>query len=988
MDCGVTAHSFNFVAVKRLLFVVMMLVSYNGFAQNPWIELFLKKYQVEFNRKFWVDSVYSTMNEDERLGQLFMVAAYSNRDEKHLAQLDSLVSKYHIGGLIFFQGGPLRQAQMTNRYQRMTKTPLFIAIDGEWGLSMRLDSTIVFPHQLTLGAIQDNNLIEQMGCEIARQCRRLGIHINFAPVIDVNNNSKNPVINDRSFGENKYNVALKGLAYAKGLQDGGVMACAKHFPGHGDTDSDSHYSLPIISHNMKRLDSLELYPFKILFNEGVQSVMAAHLYIPSIDTTKNVATSLSAKSTTQLLKEKMNFKGLVFSDALNMKGVSKYFKPGEAELKAFMAGNDVLLFAEDVPKAMMLFREALKKKQITKEQIEKAVKKILLAKYDYGLYEPQFVKTENLYEDLNDINAVLLQRKLFEASLTVAADEKNQLPVVDLENKKFASLVIGSNTINEFQLMLENYTSFSHFNIDKSASTEKFRILSDTLKKFTDVIIALNDMSRHASKNYGLTDNAIQFIKSLSEKTNVVLAVFGNPYALQHFDVMPCVVEAYEDNTITRSYAAQLIFGAIGADATLPVSATAKYYSGFGKKYSGGLRFKYTIPEEVGIASKNLLKIDSIARFAISEKMTPGCQIVFAKDGKIFFQKSYGFHTYDSLTAVKNTDLYDVASVTKIAASTISLMKLYDEGKFYLDKTVGDYLPEAKKTEAEKLKMHSMLLHQSGLAGWIPFYLKYIPEAERKKWFRNHLYKNYDLEVCENIFVKDIMPDTIYRAICSAKVEKNPEYKYSDMAFYLFAKIILKLTDQPIDVFAKKNFYSPLGLKTTTYNPLKNFQKMDIVPTENDTLFRRQLVHGYVHDPGAALLGGVSGHAGLFSDATDIAVLMQMLLNKGSYGGKKYINPSTVELFTKTHLQNNRRGLGFDKPEPDTTKSTPVAKSASPESFGHSGFTGTCAWADPKYNLVYIFLSNRVYPDASNNKLAKENIRTDIMQVVYDAMKK
>jgi beta-glucosidase-like glycosyl hydrolase/CubicO group peptidase (beta-lactamase class C family) len=915
-----------------------------------------------------------------------MVAAYSNKDEKHLAHLDSLVSKYHIGGLIFFQGGPLRQAYMTNRYQLMTKVPLFIAIDAEWGLSMRLDSAIQFPHQLTLGAIRNNTLIYDMGREIARQCKRMGIHINFAPVVDVNNNPNNPVINDRSFGENKYNVALKGLAYMQGLQDGGVMACAKHFPGHGDTDTDSHYALPVINKSLQQLDTLELYPFKILFNEGIRSVMAAHLFIPKIDSTPNTATSLSAKSTTRLLKEKMGFKGLVFSDALNMKGVSKFFAPGEVELKAFMAGNDVLLFAEDVPKAVSLMKNAIRKKLISQQQIALAVKKILLAKYDYGLTKPQLVNPENLYEDLNDINAVLLQRKLFEAALTIAADEKNQLPVIEFENKKFASLCIGTTSVNEFQQMLSNYIPVTHFTIDKNATTTTWKKLADTLKHFTDVIVGIHDMTRHAHKNYGLTDDAIQFVKTLAAESNLILAIFGNPYSLQFFDLAPCVIMAYEDNNITRSLVAQVIFGAKGADGLLPVSATAKYYSGCGKKLPGGLRLQYTLPEEAGIASKYLRQIDTIAAKAIREKMTPGCQIVFAKDGKIFYQKSFGYHTYDSLVPVSNTDIYDVASITKVAATTISLMKLYDEGKFYLDKYVSDYLPETKKTPIGRIKLHDILLHQAGLPAWIPFYQKYLSETERKKWFRIDEEKHYHVPVARHLYAKNTLVDTIYKTIYNTKPDKKPEYRYSDLGFYLLSKIIHRLAGEPLDEYARKTFYAPLGLSNTAFTPWQHFPDERIVPTEIDTIFRKQTIHGYVHDPGAALLGGVSGHAGLFSNATDLTILFQMLLNKGSYGGKRYLSPSTVEMFTRTHLENNRRGLGFDKPDTDTTKTGPTAKSASPDTFGHTGFTGTCAWADPKHNLIYVFLSNRTYPYATNNKLAQENIRTRIMQVVYDAI--
>jgi len=918
-----------------------------------------------------------------------MIAAYSNKDEKHLAHLDSLVSKYYVGGLIFFQGGPLRQAQMTNRYQQMAKTPLFIAIDGEWGLSMRLDSTTLFPHQLALGAIQDNTLIYDMGKEIARQCKRMGIHINFAPAVDVNNNSKNPVINDRSFGEDKFNVALKGLAYAKGMQDNGVMACAKHFPGHGDTDSDSHYSLPVINHSMERLDALELFPFKVLFNEGVQSVMAAHLYIPAIDSTKNIATSLSYKSTTELLKQKMKFKGLVFSDALNMKGVSKYFGPGEAELKAFKAGNDVLLFAEDVPKAITLFKKALLKKEITEQQVAHAVKKILLAKLDYGLFiKPQQVDLNKLYEELNTPHAELLKRQLYESAFTLLTENKNLLPIQELENKNIASLAIGANSSNEFQNMLGNYITVKHFNIDKNAAAENFTALNDSLKKYNTVIVSLHDMSRHASKNYGLTDNAIKFIEQLSQQNEMILVVFGNPYSLSYFPASKNILLTYEDNITTKELAAQLLFGAIGTKGHMPVTVTDKIKYGSGITSIGGLRFKYTIPEEVGISRNDLLKIDSLARKAIDEKMTPGCQIVFAKEGKVFYNKSFGYHTYDSTAAVKNTDLYDVASVTKIAATTISLMKLYDEGKFYLDKTVIDYLPETKKSEVDKLKMHDILLHQAGLQGWIPFYQHFMTPKLYKKWFRSEEQKGFNVKVADSLFVKNIIADTLFRTIYKVKTERKPEYKYSDLGFYMFSNIIKNLTAERMDSFTVNTFYKSLGLQTTTYLPLQKFPGARIIPTEIDSVFRKQIVHGYVHDPGAALLGGVSGHAGLFSNAGDIAVLMQMLLNKGTYGGIKYISAPTIELFTKTHLEKNRRGLGFDKPEPDTTKSSPTAVGASLETYGHSGFTGTCAWADPKYNLVYVFLSNRTFPDATNNKLAQQNIRTDIMQVVYDAMKK
>ncbi len=972
--------------LRLLLFFVFC---YSGvFSQNAWTDNFIKEYQEVFDRKYFVDSVFMSMNDDERLGQLFMIAAYSNKDEKHFLQLDSLVKKYHVGGLIFFQGGPYRQAHMTNYFQSVAKTPLFIAIDGEWGLNMRLDSTIQFPHQLTLGAISDNTLIYEMGRTIAKECRRIGVHINFAPVIDVNNNAKNPVINDRSFGEDKINVALKGLAYAKGLQDVGVMACAKHFPGHGDTDNDSHYSLPVINKTRAQLDTLELYPFKVLFNEGVHSIMAAHLFIPSIDSTKNLATSLSYNSTTQLLKNEMNFKGLVFSDALNMKGVSKFFKPGEVEVKAFKAGNDVLLFAEDVPKAVSLFKKAIADNEISKQDIDVAVKKILAAKYDYGVFLPQQIALENLYEDLNNKNAQLLNRLLFEKALTVAKDDEALLPFKNLEQQKFASVSIGKSNLSEFREMLDNYAPFNHFSAEKNAKPEIFKSLTDSLKNYSVVVIALNDMLRQASKNYGLTDAAINFIKEISSHTKVVLNVFGNPYSLKNFESCAVVVCAYEDNEINRAYVPQLLFGAIGADATLPVSSSEVFVSGKGLMKPAGLRLKFTIPEEVGIDSKKLLQIDSIVMKMMGEKMAPGCQIVFAKEGKVFYQKSFGYHTYDCTAAVKNSDIYDVASVTKIAATTVSLMKLYDEEKFSLDKNLADYLALPKDNTVGHLKTKDVLLHKAGLQAWIPFYLRFSYRELDKVLYRSKPEKGFDVRVGNTLYTNSASRDTIFNMIVTAKTESKPEYKYSDLGFYLFADIIKNISGKRIDTFSDENFYAPLGLRTTTYNPLNKFPSEIIPPTEEEKTFRKELVHGYVHDPGAALLGGVSGHAGLFSNATNLAVLMQMLLNKGSYGGQPFLKPETVELFTAKHNGTNRRGLGFDKPEPDTTKGGPAAKSASVQTFGHTGFTGTSVWADPQHQLVYVFLSNRVHPDASNNKLASKNIRTDIMQVVYDALLK
>lgn len=930
----------------------------------------------------WVDSVYNKMTLDERLGQLFMVAAYSNKDEAHLNSLISLVEKEKIGGLIFFQGGPIRQAKMTNVLQAKAKLPLWIAMDAEWGLGMRLDSTINFPRQLTLGAMRQNDRIYEMGREIARQTRRLGMHINFAPVVDVNNNPKNPVINNRSFGEDKNNVALKGLAYAEGLQDGNVMACAKHFPGHGDTGSDSHLTLPVISHDRKRLEDLELHPFRILINNGVQSIMAAHIHVPALDSTFNLATSLSPKVTTQLLKKEMGFDGLVFSDALNMKGVSKFYEPGEVDLKAFLAGNDVLLFAEDVPRAKKLFKEALKNGKLTEARVKESVVKILEAKFDLGLTKRQSVEIDGLYKDLNTPFGNFLIQDLYEKSLVLAANNKS-IPIHTKDSFNLASLLIGTTEKNAFQNQLSAFAPVEHFQSGKSPSQS----LLNKLGKYETVIVGLFDMSKYSSRNYGITTETLEFLKQLNQQTNVVLSVFGSPYSLKYFENIPTVLLAHDEMEGAQKAAAQAIFGAIPISGKMPLTASEKFPLGFGIEQEQITRLHYASPEALGYASEQFEIIDSFVLEGIRDKAMPGCQVLVAKDGQIIWDKAYGDFDYKSNQKVKTSDIYDLASMTKVAATTLALMKLYEERKIQINRRMGDYLPIPDTSKVYNLIVKDVLTHSSGLQSWIPFYLKTIKDT-----LYDHIYSAskdsvFTIPVADNLYMRACYRDSIYNWIFNAKVADKPEYRYSDLGFYMFKLIVETQTGKDFETYLNDVFYTSLGLQNTCFNPLNCFDKERIVPTEDDKLFRKQLICGYVHDPGAAMLGGVGGHAGLFSNAEDMAVLLQMLLNGGEYGGNRYLESKTIHYFTRKQKKDNRRGLGFDKPEPDIYEPGPTAMSASSRSFGHSGFTGTCFWADPDHNLIYIFLSNRVNPDASNKKLIRDNIRTNIHQSIYDILK-
>jgi len=940
----------------------------------------------------WADSVFNTLTPDERIGQLFMIAAYSNKKASHQKHIDSLVSKYKIGGLIFMQGGPIRQANLYNHYQELAKVPLMISMDAEWGLAMRIDSTVKYPWQMTLGAIQNDTLIYKMGKHLGEQCQRLGVQVNFAPVVDVNVNPKNPIINARSFGEDKYNVARKGVAYMKGMQAVNVMANAKHFPGHGDTDSDSHKTLPTINHSKTRIDSIELYPFNELIKNGLASMMVAHLYIPAYVKEKGMATTLSKEVVTDLLQDSMGFKGLIFTDALNMKGVSTLFKPGVVDVKALLAGNDVLLFSGDVPTAINEVKKAIANGEITQEEVDRRCLKILRAKQWEGLDNYKPVATKNLYQDLNKREYELLNRQLSEASLTVLKNTKDLIPFKNLDTLKIASLSIGEGKVNEFQNTLSLYKQVDHFTI-KSLDGSKNAQLLDTLRTYKTIVVSIHKSNKNPWKSYKIANSTKDMIANLAMKNKVVLTVFANPYSLINFssaEKVNTLIMGYQNSTYAQQAAAQLIFGGIGANGKIPVSVSETIKAGTGLDIKSLNRFKYTEPEEAGINYTELYRIDSLALNGIKEGAYPGCQVLVARKGRIIYNKAFGYHTYDNKKPVQTTDIYDLASITKISASVLSLMQLQDEGKFSLDSTLGTYLYELIPDSSPyyNLNLREILAHQSGLQAWVPFYIRTIRNGKLDTViYRSDSSTYYPHRVAENIYINKDYPAHIYQRILNGPI-KEKKYRYSDLGYYFMKKIIEKQTGMPMEDYVAQT-YAKLGMTTTTYLPREKFSLDRIPPTEHDKIFRKQVIHGDVHDPGAAMSGGVGGHAGLFSNANDLAKLMQMYMQYGNFGGKQYIQDTTLKEFTSCQFcyeeKENRRAAGFDKPFLQGYGG-PTSDGISQNSFGHSGFTGTLAWADPDEEVVYIFLSNRVYPDAENSKLLKMNIRTEIQQVIYDAI--
>jgi beta-N-acetylhexosaminidase len=969
----------------------------------------------------WADSLMKTMSLEEKIGQLFTVRAYSNKGAGHVEEITRLVEKNNIGGLVFFQGGPVRQAILINYYQKKAGIPLMISQDGEWGLGMRLDSTYSFPHQMMLGAIRDDSLIYLMGKDIARQYRRIGVQVDLAPVVDVNINPNNPVINNRSFGEDPGNVAGKGWAYAHGLQDGRVLAVAKHFPGHGDTDTDSHYALPYIGHSRERLDSVELFPYRSMISKGLGGIMVAHLFVPALDTTLNRASTLSPRIVSSLLKKDMAFRGLVFTDALDMKGVGSFDEPGELEARAFLAGNDVLLLSEDVPRAIHAIRRLVKQDPDLEKDLNNRVRRILAAKSWMGLSSWQPVNIRGLRGDLCTEETDLIRHRLVQASITVLQNNDSILPLRRIDTLHIASVSIGSDMPTHFQEMLGKYTEVDAFVLPKEASEQQRMELIKKLNGYNLLIVSIHGTNDVPSRMFGITQSMALSLEQILRFPKVVVDVFGNPYCLAHLPGIHesmALVMSYEDTEISQHYSAQAILGGIPVSGRLPVTATPLYRAGTGIDLDEKIRLSFTLPEAVGLSSEKLQKVDSIALRAIDIKAMPGCVVLVAKDGAVVYHKAFGSHTYTNKTVVKPDDIYDLASVTKISATLPSLMYLYEKGKIDLSQRLGYYLPAIDTSNKGGLQLVDILTHQARLNGWIPFYQhtfelldtsqalfskKISDDYPFKLDNSTYLNRNYTIrkgvfstspsdsfpyQVANDMFMNRAYRDTIYTMIRQSPLKEKKEYRYSDLGFYYFLTVVENMTGTTLDRFVQDHYYRSLGAGTLGYRPLERFPAERIVPTENDLIFRRQLLQGYVHDPGAAMLGGVAGHAGLFSDALDLAKLMQMYLNGGTYGGIQFLQDSTLRLFSSAPFreQGNRRGIGFDKPETDPKKEGPACPLASPESFGHTGFTGTMAWVDPKYNMLYIFLSNRIHPNQYNNKLIEMNIRTVLQQAIYESL--
>lgn len=962
----------------------------------------------------WVDSVMQRLNLKERIGQLFIYTIAPQLDKPNKDLLHKVIEEYKVGGLLFSGGLMENQVVLTNEAQQKARVPLMITFDGEWGLAMRLKNTPDFPRNMVLGCIQDNALLYEYGREMARECREMGVQVNFAPVADVNINPKNPVINTRSFGENPSNVADKVVAYSRGLEAGGVLAVSKHFPGHGDTDVDSHKALPLLPFSRARLDSVELLPFKKVIQARLGGIMVGHLEVPAYEKQKGVPSSLSRGIVTDLLKKELGFRGLVFTDALAMKGVS-----GNASvcLRALKAGDELLLVPRRLKVELEAVLAAVKSGELPESEIEARCRKVLMYKYALGLDKKPHIQLSGLSARINTPQASDLIRRLNVAAITVLSNRERVLPLGP-SFKEVAVLKVGDAQLQPFVKELSRYTRPVEFSLNRELPEAEAKRLKGELAKYKRILVCVTGTQLAPCRN---------FFTKFAPGVPVVYLFFTPAKQMRQLgsgvSAADAVVLAHSTNDDVQRQVARIVYGAAGADGRLSASIGTLFPAGAGVTLTPQDAPRF-LPEDHGMSAAGLEAIDKIAEEGICEGAYPGCQVVVLKDGKEMYNKAFGTHTGKAGTAkggflptrsVTPTDAYDLASLTKTTATLLAVMKLYDGGRLSLTDRAADYLPYLQDTDKKNITVRELLLHESGLPSTLLFYQEAIdkesytgtlfkarPDAShrvrigRQTWanpafnFRKGLTSKvatpeHTMQVSDSLWLhRDFKQEYLQKIVDTPLRDKR--YRYSCVGFILLQQLVEARAGMPMDAYLEKEFYAPMGLKRTGYLPLRFLKKDDIVPSSEDPFLRKTILQGFVHDESAAFQGGVSGNAGLFSTAEEVAKIHQMLLNGGELDGKRYLSKETCRVFTTTTSKTSRRGLGFDKPDRRNPQKSPCAESAPASVYGHTGFTGTCAWADPTNGLVYVFLCNRLYPHVWNNKLMQLDIRTRIQEAVYKAI--
>ncbi len=956
--CKVNSPMLN----KVLSFLLVYLIFLTASGQN--------------DRSRWVDSVFNSLTPEQRISQLFMVPVSTYASQTEIEDLTELLKKNGFGGIYITGGGPLSHVRLLNQLQKASKVPLLVGMPAEWGLAQTLDSTMGFQKPMVAAAWKKDSLMVMWGKEIARQMKLLGIHINFAPNADDEIFSGDYL---RYFGNEEAAVARHTVSFTKVMQAEGIQVVAKHLPRRAASESSLKDSSILL--NLNQLDTIGFYAFQQLINQGVNGILTSYLHF-SIQNDKGVIPAgISQVFISDILKIKLNYQGLVFSEVKNFQKSAGKIRPGDAELLAFEAGNDVLMVPLNMNAAVKQISKRLKKNKkdnALQQQLDMSLKKILASKFDSGLHHVKMIDADNLLRKLHTPESYLLKHQLAEAAITVVKNADDFLPIRSLNTNSFVCLSLGKDAENGFTHSLKRYASFKRFSIKDVQDTSKIVLLPGD-------IIMIGIFPYASDLERGLRT----WLNRLMEKQKVIITHFGNPLTIEPYKNATSLIAAYTDQDDMMDVVPQMIFGALPAMGLLPVNLDPfNNHPSIVAQQTG--RLSYTVPEAAGLDSHTLDRINAIVQEAIDLGATPGAHVLVAKDGKVIYDQSFGWLTYENKVPVNDETIYDLASLTKVSATLQATMFMYDKGLIDINKKASFYLPELKATNKKDITLIDMLTHQSGLVPFMPLWPLTVKDSVYLPYYYSSIRNEiYPLQVAPNLFAANVLPDSIWGWIVKSKMQDKPprtpySYRYSDLGFMMLKHMAQTLLHQPMNEFLQQNLYGPLGAYSTGFNPLDRFPAQRIAPTEEDKIYRRSTVIGTVHDERAAMMGGISGHAGLFSTANDLAKVGQMLLQEGNYGGTTFYKPETVRSFTTKQFSDSRRGLGWDKPVPSDW-SSPTSFLASSRTFGHTGFTGTCMWIDPEFNLVYIFLSNRVYPDR-NNKLLNANIRPRIQEVVYQAI--
>ncbi|MFN8843040.1 MAG: serine hydrolase [Chryseotalea sp.] len=901
-----------------------------------------------------VDSLWQKMTWEERIAQLFILPVDIENNESAERSLQ-LIKNWQPGFVVFNVDGPVKSQHFNQKIDEIKNNLVWSGYlkKEHW---LQKDSVWLLPPPVVLAACGDTSLLKQSGQLQATWLTQIG----FDFVMPLSVQSRVLANNDTLYnhwGDDSFNFSSKAKAFIQGLNSKNFEVVVSYNPNQTKKpwELDANFLMAIETEKARKT-----FQYKELLKK---------LQVPDA--------VLSPILFQSFLRKKNNFSGLLVADISEITFAGKKTRAGEAELFAFQSGNDLFYQPKNMQAGIRKIKSLVRKDKSYQKQLEASVKKVLTKKFERKRVERD---ANSSYHQIKHVfNA--LHHNLAEASISIVKNEKETLPIRHLELQSIASVSIGQVMPTTFQSAAELIAPIQHFQlIDVRDTTTLF----NSLKKFSVCLLAIYPTANwHA--------DLLANINRLAQHTQVVLINYDNPAELQHLFNVQAILQAYYADKAMEQAAANLIFGSAAAKGDFPFTVNS-YTNTTVKKFNAIDRLKVGVPEQEGLSSFKLDSIAPIVAEAINIKATPGCVVLVARNGRIIYNKAFGWQTYENQIATNTNTIYDLASISKVAATLQTTAFLHYKKEIDVYKKMSVYLPELKSSNKKDFTIKDILIHQAGLWPFLPFWAQtkkdslFLPE-----FYAKDSSANFPFPVSKNLYATVGMKDSLWQWIIKAKIREKPlrtpyDYRYSDMGFYMLHHLAEKKLNQPMEDFLQQNWYEPLGAHTLGYLPLRRFLAYNIAPTEYDFLFRRSLLQGYVHDQGAAMHGGIAGHAGLFGSAADLAKVGQLWLQYGNYGGQTFLDSATVTYFTQKQYEGSRRGIGWDKPDFINPNLNPASRFASPETFGHTGFTGTCIWADPQHHLLFIFLSNRVHPDMNNAKLLTYNIRPRVHDIVYKAL--